>query len=574
MVSRLLDYAEGGPNDPRTTFNDLRRWLTAVKEELSPWGWQAYDAEFRERMQAEKKLYAMNRLPDSGAEPQDGVIQGTPLWQERLDQMLLVEHLKRKVMVAHTAFTEATDLLLKSHAWLVKDSLLADKFAECISRVPPSQHDRIDLLQAALKQSREETKAAKEEFHEYKVQQQIHRQEFLVRTVSNQNHAIRRKLKDDILVSWRYQCERARATELEGRNFVLVTRVTDLENKMVTTQEDLEEAARQWEEQRSALEADRDEYKRLYEKFLAAHERAMAELEDTQGTAEDQAKRLQVLSVEKNRLSDKVDELEDDKKRMAKQLSELRDEVAKLKTELRRLAGQLRDGEVALLLARVNAEKLKAEAKGLEDIVPADSEGLSRPSLRRLLQESSRREAELLDRLQAVQAAADARGLRLLELEGPGNEPDAENEPSLDTAAHIGIVPAERRLRHHLERERDELLAFTRDLDTELVKVKKECYFTVQDIKKKAAQDLEDFKTTELAKAKSDFKREVEDVQRQRDMLRKEVEVADALGPHLPTLNPLSGAIQDASKVCGICRRAIVFEGAIKVPPPSVYPPG
>eukprot|EP00435_Cladocopium_sp_Y103_P039324 s278_g10.t1 len=147
-LSELLEYSEGGPNDPRTTFNDLRKWLTAVKEELSPWGWQAYDAEFRERMQAEKKLYAMNGLPNSGAEPKDGVIQGTPLWQERLDQMLLVEHLKRKVMVAHTAFTEATDLLLKSHAWLVKDSLLADKFAECISRVPPSQHDRIDILQA------------------------------------------------------------------------------------------------------------------------------------------------------------------------------------------------------------------------------------------------------------------------------------------------------------------------------------------------------------------------------------------------------------------------------------------
>lgn len=42
--------------------------------------------------------------------------------------------------------------------------------------------------------------------------------------------------------------------------------VTDLESKMVTTQEDLEEASRQWEEQRTALEADRDEYKRLYEK--------------------------------------------------------------------------------------------------------------------------------------------------------------------------------------------------------------------------------------------------------------------------------------------------------------------
>ena len=224
-----------------------------------------------------------------------------------------------------------------------------------------------------------------------------------------------------------------------------------------------------------------------------------------------------------------------------------------------------------------------------------------------------------------------------------------------------GILPAERRLRQHLERERDawasfacclcclchnfcislhagisklwwhlafrkniafgsqELLAFTRDLDTELVKarldltcslvqfdafflsplfrwermcqVKEECYNTVQAIKKKAAealkctcwhnsgpetrtdsvlpfmsssllwplvQDLEYFRTTELAKAKADFKREVrwswrwfwglwapedaltclhqkrfvlltmwqvEEVQRQRDMLRKEVEV-------------------------------------------------
>ena len=33
MYTRLLDYSEGGPNDPRTTFNDLRKWLTAVKED-------------------------------------------------------------------------------------------------------------------------------------------------------------------------------------------------------------------------------------------------------------------------------------------------------------------------------------------------------------------------------------------------------------------------------------------------------------------------------------------------------------------------------------------------------------
>lgn len=60
------------------------------------------------------------------------------------------------------------------------------------------------------------------------------------------------------------------------------------------------------------------------------------------------------------------------------------------------------------------------------------------------------------------------------------------------------------------------------------------------------------------------------------------------------TLTFIDSWRQDASKVCGICfelscsvaslislandrhqgRRAIVFEGAIKVPPPSVYPPG
>ena len=76
----------------------------------------------------------------------------------RLDQMLLVEHLKRKaralvsvkkhfvkstvrllypflhpkVMVAHTAFTEATDLLLKSHAWLVKDPMLGTHRKPCL----------------------------------------------------------------------------------------------------------------------------------------------------------------------------------------------------------------------------------------------------------------------------------------------------------------------------------------------------------------------------------------------------------------------------------------------------------
>ena len=63
-------------------------------------------------------------------------------------------------------------------------------------------------------------------------------QEYLVRTINNQSYAIRQKTKDeqaecpcaagmlsssisredDILVSWRYHCERSRAVELEGKS--------------------------------------------------------------------------------------------------------------------------------------------------------------------------------------------------------------------------------------------------------------------------------------------------------------------------------------------------------------------
>ena len=35
-----------------------------------------------ERMDAEKRLRSLNALPGSGLEPKDGVVQGTPMWQE------------------------------------------------------------------------------------------------------------------------------------------------------------------------------------------------------------------------------------------------------------------------------------------------------------------------------------------------------------------------------------------------------------------------------------------------------------------------------------------------------------
>lgn len=96
-------------------------------------------------------------------------------------------------------------------------------------------------------------------------------------------------------------------------------------------------------------------------------------------------------------------------------------------------------------------------------------------------------------------------------------------------------------------------------------KVKTECYHTVREIKQKCAQELEDFKTTELAKVKADFQAKIDEITRQRDMLQKEVELGESVAPHLPTLNPLVS--QDPSRICGVCRRTIVFEGALKVYP-------
>ena len=50
----------------------------------------------------------------------------------QIDGQVAISFLHSKVMVAHTAFTEATDLLLKSHAWLVKDPMLGTHRKPCL----------------------------------------------------------------------------------------------------------------------------------------------------------------------------------------------------------------------------------------------------------------------------------------------------------------------------------------------------------------------------------------------------------------------------------------------------------
>mmetsp|Transcript_110438 Transcript_110438/g.312365 ORF Transcript_110438/g.312365 Transcript_110438/m.312365 type:complete len:527 (+) Transcript_110438:108-1688(+) len=521
---QLLKYEEGGPNDPNVTFNGLRTQLTQVKEELSPWAWKAYSADFRDRQKAEKKLQALNRLPGSGVEPKDNILQGTPLWQERLDTMMLVEHLKTKLMTAHTVFSDATELLLKSHVWLVKEPLLSDRFVNCITHVPPSQFERIDVLQDKIVAQKRELDDLRNEYEDFQITLQRNREAFLQRTEDNQDISLPRRLSDDVVLAWSYRAQREQVLRLTEVREVLQARVASLEAAYAAKSEDFEESLRQWDEERQALTLDRDKYKKLYNKMMRAHEQAMEDLKETQGTAEGQVKMIQTLSVEKSRLTDQVEQLEDDKKRLSKQLADARDEIAKLRQEVRRLGQQMRGSETALVNTRHRVGVL---------------EGVER-ALGGRLDESAAREARLMDDLAVSRCETDAAraGARELRAELAG----------------------EAELRGSVEDERDSFMGSLRDLERRYVQTVENAHNTVQALKEKAARELEEFKTTELARVKEEFRVKTDKIKQRNELLEREVALSENLGPHLATLNPLS---MDDSRLCSVCKRTIVFEGPV-----------
>lgn len=521
----IAAYEKGGPNDPIFVFDSLRRVLTLVKEELSPWGWRAFSMEFRERQKAEKKLQALNGLPGSGAEPKDGVVNGTPLWQERLDKMLLVEHLKRKLMTAHGEFAEASELVLKSHAWLAKEAKLADSFVVSITHVPPAKSERLDLLQIALTKSRKETQDMRDAFEDFKIQLKILREKYIQRTMAHQDIALRRKLCDDIVVLWSFEAQRSTAVRLTQIRRVLETRILSLETAFAARTEELEETQRQWNEEKEALTADRDRYKKMYTRMVKAHEQAMEDLKNSQGSVEDQAKMIQVLSMEKHRLTQACQDLEDDKRRMIKQMADLRDEVAKLRQETERYVRLLRDGETALVEAR-------RQSASLEDTIG---------EMEALLDEAAVLEATLRDELLVTQG--EVRGV------------------SARLSRSLAEVAKEEWLRRSVEGERDVLLQQLRLMEDRTVKALVEAKETTEAVIERARWELEEFKNSEIAAVKEEFRRKTEAIIRRNAQLEKEVAVGDAVAPHLAVLNPLA---VDESRLCSSCRKAIIFEGIIK----------
>merc|ERR1719447_507469 len=138
------------------------------------------------------------------------------------------------------------------------------------------------------------------------MQQQIARDKWVKTQLEHQTKSISRKLRDDVCVAWSFQAQRSNCVRLTQVRRVLESRVFCLESSYAAQVEELEESQRQWDEEKDALTADRDHFKAAYEKMVRAHEQAMEDLKNSKGTAEDMAKMIQVLSVEKYTLADQV----------------------------------------------------------------------------------------------------------------------------------------------------------------------------------------------------------------------------------------------------------------------------
>merc|ERR1712032_16104 len=114
----------------------------------------------------------------------------------------------------------------------------------------------------------------------------------------------------------------------------------------------------------------------------------MEDLKKAGDSAEDQARMIMALSSERTILQDKVNDLEDDKRRMEKQLAELRDEIAKLRSEMRLMRERTRGTEKFVI-------KAFEEIQSIEKLVP---------KLEKKLDEAGVLEAHLRDDLTVSRA--------------------------------------------------------------------------------------------------------------------------------------------------------------------------
>jgi len=285
------------------------------------------------------------------------------------------------------------------------------------------------------------------------------------------------------------------------------------------------ESQRRWTKDKEQLIKERDDFKKKWQKMVQAHQQAQEDLKRSEGTMEGMKNAMLVLSNEKALLEEENKDQKEQIRVMTKQLAELRDELAKIRLEVQRLTGQLKETEAVLVETRLEAQRMDDEKKELE--ARLDDAAIKEFTLR-----------EEIERWKAEHMASEER-CRILRLELAG----------------------ERDRVRDLEAYRDELLQTIEEKKEEVRRTIAECKEEIHRIKTKAKQEIEDFKRGELVRVKDDFQKKTDAIVRRNDLLEKEIKVGDTLGPHLATLAPVA---VDDSKLCPVCRRVIVYEGAIR----------
>lgn len=464
-------------------------------------------------------------MPGSGHSTEEGVVEATPLWQERLDHLLLVEHLKSKITACHGKFTKSSDLLLQSHGWLVNEFTLADKFVECITHVPESQHNKIDFLQMQLETARKDIQRAKNDLEDYKIQQSKKRDEYLTRTTAHQKEfSYPRNLCDDIFVGWSYAVQRGQVLQLRAVRETNERRIAQLEGDLADSAGMLRETRAAGEESHLAMEQDRNIYKKKFERMVEAHRKAQEEAKKWAGTAEGQAKAIEILAAEKEQLIIQVEGLENDKQRLMKQLAEARDEIAKLRQQVLHVRNQLQESESVITALRLDVLRL-------EEI---------RDELEAGLDECVIREAQLDGDLEAQQRLTADANMRT----------ELKTKELSDVKGRLVVVA----------KQRDDLRVDVRSLQTELTTQIADYEQHIRELKIQAKLDLQEFKDVELGRVKEEFRKQTEAILRRNERLEREVLLCDNITPHLAALRPMGF---DAAKICAMCRKGVVFEGKV-----------
>lgn len=517
----------------RNTFDLLRGQLGVVKNELSPFGWIQYNANYQEQQAAQKKM--KNEMTYSN-DPPDAQ-EGTPLWQERFDQIMLCENLKKKLMETNKAFGEASSLVMKSHHFLAKNTHLADSFAHAITHIPESTHDQVEVLQVNLTNTKKELQETKENFYLFQKATKKKWQTMLDNIEAREERRHAEQNLSDAFSGFGYGCQHEAALALREECLNLKEVLQTFKERLANTLKEFADAREQWAEEKDELTKDRDRYKAMHEKQMRAAEQALKDLKKSQESGEDKDKQLMKLTQERLNLAAKVEDLEYQIKQLTTKLEETEEKLRQTTALLDQTTEELRKTTIEKNLKRAEEARLGAAIEALE-VALVDG----RAELARVRAAAAAREEELLEEMRIANEEADKRETALKE----------------ELASEIKQKEAFMEALHSSEEERKELVA-------ELEWTKEDCERRIKETEERCAKELKD--TVDALNKK--WTEETAGIKKRCAILEHEVGKADSLLPHLSTLNPLpqpfsaqSGKYEPdkGSTRCLHCRKYMTFQ--------------